>query len=84
MCPIVGIIKHETQTRQKYLERLEPKIFLYTDLRTEAHPTSLHDTVVCKFRSMSRDVPLQPRHGTGLLPEHLAADPPAGILDGVP
>ena len=73
-----------SDTKHKYLTGL--KIFLlclYTDLRTEPHTTSLHDTVECKFWSVSWDMALQPGHGTWLFPEDFAANPPTGILDRV-
>ena len=68
----------------KIFEWLELKIFLLTDLRTEPHTTALHDTIVCKFRPMSRYVSLKPGLATWLLPEDFTSNPATGILDGVP
>ena len=57
MCPIVGIIKHETRARQKYLSdfmastknTLFPAASESTNLRAEPHAAALHDTIMCKF-----------------------------------
>ena len=55
-----------------------------TNLRAEPHTAALHDTIMCKFWSMSRDMSFQPGHFAWLFPEYFATDPAAGIGDSVP